>query len=85
MELRETKVPKGWKVEFVHEGVSVSRAWVVDRQMRIGAAVLRVGGIGGVGTEEEYRRRGLARQVLERCVELMTREGYDASFLFGIQ
>ncbi|MFH1568265.1 MAG: GNAT family N-acetyltransferase, partial [Gemmatimonadota bacterium] len=47
--------------------------------------VLRVGGIGGVGTEEEYRRRGLARQVLERCVELMTREGYDASFLFGIQ
>lgn len=85
MELQDRKIAEGWVVEFIHEGCSVSRTFIIDRRMRIGGAVIRVGGIGGVGTDEAYRRRGLARRVLERCVEVMTREGYEASFLFGIQ
>lgn len=85
MELRELKTDEGWRVEFVHEGRSVSRTFIYDRRMRIGGAVVTMGGIGGVGTDEEYRHRGLARRVLERCVEVMEREEYDTSFLFGIQ
>jgi len=85
LELRDSRIDEGWKVEIVHEGRSVSRTFIIHRLMRLGGAVLRTGGIGGVGTDEAFRHRGLARQVLERCVEVMAREAYDASFLFGIQ
>jgi predicted acetyltransferase len=85
MELREIKQTDGWKVELVDGERSVSRLWIFDRHMRIGAATVYVGGIGGVGTDRDYRNQGLARRVLEASVELMVREGYDASFLFGIR
>ena len=86
MELREVREKWGdWKVEIVDGNRSVSRCWIVDRQMRIGRCSVKVGGIAGVGTDCEYRNRGLARQVMEGSVEWMKREGYDASFLFGIQ
>ena len=79
-----SRIEAGWKVEVLHEGKSVSRLWVVDRRMRVGAAVLTVGGIAGVGTDPEHRRRGLALRVLRRSLRLLRDEGYDASFLFGI-
>lgn len=86
MERREVREKWGdWKVEIVNGERSVSRCWIVDRQLRIGRCPVKVGGIAGVGTERDYRNRGLARQVMEGAVELMKREGYDASFLFGIQ
>src|SRR3954447_25360591 len=66
------------------DGKQISRTVIIPMFMRVGAAVLRMDGIGGVGTDEEYRNRGYSRRVLERCVELM-RAG-DASFstLYGI-
>ncbi|MFC1525360.1 GNAT family N-acetyltransferase [Candidatus Latescibacterota bacterium] len=85
VELRETKVDEGWRVEILSDGRSVSGLWVIDRSLRIGSAVVTVGGIGGVETDREHRRRGLARRSLEAAVDLMGREGYEASFLFGIQ
>jgi len=84
MELQEKRERDGWKVELVREGRSVSRLWIVDVQMRIGSGVVAVGGIAGVGTDREYRNQGLASRVLNASLALMRREGYDASFLFGI-
>mgnify|MGYP006418367139 FL=1 len=81
----ETKAGEWRKVEILLDGVSVSRLWIVDRDMRIGAAVLKTAGIAGVGTDRKHRKRGLALRVLERSIQLMHEEEYDASFLYGIQ
>ena len=75
----------GWKVEILHRGQSISRLWITDRRMRIGAAVVRVGGIAGVGTDPAHRRRGLAVRVLQRSLQLMADEGHETSLLFGIE
>ena len=75
----------GWKVEILHRGRSVSRLWITDRRMRIGSAVVRVGGIAGVGTDPAHRRRGLALRVMQRSLQLMADEGYETSLLFGIE
>lgn len=74
-----------WKVEILHEGRSISGLWIVDRDMRIGAASVRIAGIAGVGTANEHRKKGLALRVLRRSLEFMDEEGYDASFLYGIR
>jgi len=79
------RIDDGWKVEILHDGKSISRLWIVDRRMRIGAASVLIGGIAGVGTDGEHRKRGLALRVLHRSLQLMQDEGYDASFLFGIE
>jgi predicted acetyltransferase len=85
MKLNEVKGDHGWKVEIVKDDQSISRLWIVDRQMRIGRCPVYTGGIAGVGTNPEFRNQGLSRRVLEASVELMRRENYDASFLFGIR
>ncbi len=84
MELKESKINGGWKVEIVEGERSVSRLWIVDRQMRVGRCPVLLGGIAGVGTDSQYRLRGLSRRVMNASLELMRREGYDASFLYGI-
>ncbi|MCY3736942.1 MAG: GNAT family N-acetyltransferase [Gemmatimonadaceae bacterium] len=75
----------GWKVEILHRGKSISRLWITARRMRIGAAVVRAGGIAGVGTDPAHRRRGLALRVLQRSLQMMADEGYESSLLFGIE
>lgn len=85
MELQEKRETNGWKVEIMREGRSISRLWIVDVRLRIGSSVVKVGGIAGVGTDRQYRNQGLARRVLEASLQLMRREGYEASWLFGIQ
>ncbi len=65
-------------------GKEVSHLYVHDLEVRIGGSIVRVGGIGGVWTHEEYRRRGFARKVLEDALDYMREEGYDLSLLFGI-
>ena len=77
-------VSHGWKVELLDGGKSVSRLWIVDRTIRIGGAQVTVGGIAAVGTEDAYRGKGLAGQVMEAALKLMEREGYEASLLHGI-
>ncbi|MBM3277672.1 MAG: GNAT family N-acetyltransferase [Candidatus Handelsmanbacteria bacterium] len=84
LELQEKGERDGWKVEFVREGRSISRLWILDVQMRIGSGIVAVGGIAGVGTDRDYRNQGLASRVLNASLALMRREGYDAFFLFGI-
>jgi predicted N-acetyltransferase YhbS len=67
------------------EGKWVSRVVIIPMLMRIGAAVVRMDGIGGVDTEEEYRNRGYARRVMERAVGLIRAGDAALSTLFGIQ
>jgi hypothetical protein len=67
------------------QGRRVSRVVMVPMLIRIGAAVVRVDGIGGVGTEEEFRNRGYSRRVMEMSVEQMRQGDAALSTLFGIQ
>lgn len=71
-------------VELIVDGHSVSRCWIVPRLIRYGRAVLRMDGIGGVGTEPEYRLRGYARRVLHAAIRRMTAGDAGLSMLYGI-
>jgi GNAT superfamily N-acetyltransferase len=66
-------------------GRQVSRVVIVPMVMRIGAAVVRMDGIGGVSTEEEFRNRGYSRRVMETAVQQMRRGDAALSTLFGIE
>jgi predicted acetyltransferase len=71
--------------QLLVEGEPVSWLSVVDHDMRIGSAVVRMGGIGGVFTPEAQRRKGYSRRVMEHSVWWMGENGYDISMLFGIR
>ncbi|MGH2559670.1 MAG: GNAT family N-acetyltransferase [Thermomicrobiales bacterium] len=72
------------KAALVVDGAEVSRAYIIPFTIRIGAATVRMDGIGGVATPEEYRNRGYSRLVLQAAVDHM-REGDAAlSTLYGI-
>jgi len=74
----------GFMIERTLHGEPIARAIIADRQMRIGCASVRMGGIGGVWTEPERRKQGHMRAVMDRAVEFMRDEGFDVSLLFGI-
>ena len=61
-------------------------SWIGLReyQMRFGSALLKMGGICGVGTQEEQRNKGYSRRVMEHTIAYMNENGYDVSMLFGI-
>jgi GNAT superfamily N-acetyltransferase len=67
------------------DGRQVSRVVIVPMLMRIGAAVVRMDGIGGVSTEEEFRNRGYSRRVMETAIEEIRRGDAALSTLFGIE
>lgn len=73
------------RLDLMHDGRSVSRLWIVPFTLRVGAAVVRMDGIGGVGTDTEYRNRGLARRVLEAALVRMRSGDAALSMLYGIQ
>ena len=70
---------------LIVDGKRVSWLTVTDHRMRIGSAVVRMGGVGGVGTENAERMKGYSRQVMEDSVRYMRDEGFDVSLLFGIR
>jgi GNAT superfamily N-acetyltransferase len=63
----------------------VSRVVIIPMLMRIGAAVVRMDGVGGVDTEEGYRYRGYARRVMETVVAQIKAGDAALATLFGIQ
>ncbi|HUT25168.1 MAG TPA: GNAT family N-acetyltransferase [Sumerlaeia bacterium] len=88
-DIRVTRHDGGSKLELLldegDEGPKpVSWAHVCDFRQQIGCATVRMGGIAGVGTHDEYRFRGLSRRVLENALRWMRREGYQTSMLYGI-
>ncbi len=60
--------------------VSTLRIW--DRWVHLGATPVRMGGIGGVTTHPDYRRRGLATRLMAHAAEYMRDDGYDLGLLF---
>lgn len=65
------------------DGKDVSRVYIVPRQMRMGpAGEVHMAGIGGVGTNREFRGRGLARLVYGRTMQEIKKDGYSCSGLF---
>lgn len=68
------------------DGKVASVVQVFDRPMRIGNCVVRLGGVGSVGTPLEYRRAGYSSRVVQDTVRYMQAAGYDLSLLStGIQ
>ena len=70
--------------ELMVDGEPVSALSVVPRSVRICGVQVRMGGIGGVHTREEQRKKGYARRLISETVSYMTRKGYAISMLFGI-
>lgn len=62
----------------------ISRLDAPTYAMRIGPAVVKMGGVAGVGTNDEHRRRGYARLILDESTRYFTEAGHDVAVLFGI-
>ena len=74
-----------WKITLSTEDEEdVSRLWIHEYRMRFGSAQLKLGGIAGVGTNEEHRNKGYSRRVMEDSTAFMTENGFDVAMLFGI-
>ncbi len=66
-----------------HRGKIVTHAVLIDKKMRIGSAVVRLCGVGGVSTHPKLRHRGFALAVMKDAIEFMKEKGYAASMLFS--
>jgi predicted acetyltransferase len=86
-ELRRTlNAGEGMKIHLAlsDDETDVSRLWAPTFDMRIGSAIVKMGGIAGVGTNEEHRMRGYSRLVMEESTRYFTETGHDVAVLFGI-
>lgn len=82
--LATTDGPRCHRALYI-DGKKVSWLTVIDYHQRIGSAVVRMGGIAGVGTEPSERMKGYSRRVIEDTIKYMQDEGFDVSWLFGIR
>jgi predicted acetyltransferase len=80
-----TSTDRVWKVVLNVDGADVSGLSVVDQRVRVGSAGLKMAGIAGVWTVEDYRRQGYASRVMWSAIEEMKRRRYNVSILFGIE
>ena len=68
------------------DGKAASVVQIFERPMRIGNCIVRMGGVGSVGTDPPHRRGGYSSEVLRDSVGYMQTAGYDLSILgTGIQ
>lgn len=65
------------------DGRLVSTVTCFHRPTHLAGRQVKAACIGSVATHPDYRKRGLAREVLQEAVEWMTAEGYQWSFLYG--
>jgi predicted acetyltransferase len=73
------------RVDLLQEGKSVSRLWLTPFTIRVGEARVRMDGVGGVGTDEEWRGRGYSRRVIEAAIGHMESGAAALSMLYGIR
>ena len=76
--------PEGIRIA-VDEGTIVSTVRVFIRKMFLHGEPVTVGGIGEVSTRSEYRRRGLATQLLKDAIRFMESRDITTSSLHGSQ
>ena len=69
----------------VDNGTIVSTVRVFIRKIFLHGAPITVGGIGEVSTRPEYRRRGIATQLLKDSIGFMASRDIAVSLLFGSQ
>ncbi len=55
-------------------GRVISNVSIYPARVQWGDAVLKIGGIGGVATDPDYRKHGYAGTILAHCLEYMDRE-----------
>ena len=68
------------------DGKAASVVQIFERPMHIGNCVVRMGGVGSVGTDPPHLRAGYSSRVLRDSVRYMQAAGYDLSILgTGIQ
>ena len=82
--LRSTKEGDRHRLALVVDSEEVARLTIEDREMRLGATWVRMGGVASVRTSPAHRGKGYGRRVMEDAVEYMRREGFLVSILFGI-
>jgi predicted N-acetyltransferase YhbS len=83
MEIRVIAQRRWQRVVAEEEGRDVSHLSFAAMPMRVGpAGQLSMAGIGGVGTEPEYRQAGLARRVFARAMEEIGKAGYSCVGLY---
>jgi aminoglycoside 2'-N-acetyltransferase I len=62
--------------------LALAHAGVVDRNARLNQASVTIGGIGGVMTHPAFRKRGIAKAAINRCVEFFREKGeFDFALL----
>lgn len=66
------------------DGEEASECWIVPLTIRVGAATVRIDGIGGVETKPQHRLKGYASRVLQRAVEEMSAGDAPITMLYGI-
>ncbi|MDW8105682.1 MAG: GNAT family N-acetyltransferase [Armatimonadota bacterium] len=71
-------------VVLLVDGEEASECWIIPLTIRVGAATVRVDGIGGVATKPAHRLKGYASRVLWRAVEEMTAGDAALTMLYGI-
>lgn len=69
----------------VDDGQIVSTVRVFIRKMYFHGEMVSFGGIGEVSTRSEYRKRGLATQLLKDSIQFMEKRGIAISMLHGNQ
>lgn len=72
------------RVDLWQDDRSASGCWIVRQRIRVGRSVVRMDGIGGVGTEPERRRQGFASRVLHAAIRRMKAGDAALSMLYGI-
>ena len=72
------------RIELVQDDQPISWLTLNHLNIRVWGKTFTCGGIGGVGTKEEFRRKGYSRSVLDKSVEVMKDKGFHFSLLFGI-
>lgn len=80
----KSETPHAIRFELHKDNIKVSSLIVFDYEFTYNCARLRMGGIAGVQTAEEFRNQGYASRLLRATIDWMTEEEYDCSFLFGI-
>ncbi len=66
------------------DGQVVSTVSIFPTRLRLGGEEMKTGEIGIVGTHPDYRHRGLSSALMWNAIEFMEKQGYHASFLYGI-
>ncbi|MGB3329384.1 MAG: GNAT family N-acetyltransferase [Thermomicrobiales bacterium] len=75
---------KATRLALYRDNEELSETWIVPYVLRIGAATVRMDGIGGVATPEEHRNKGYSRKVLTAAVEYMKAGDAHLTALYGI-